>query len=357
MIFDDVLTIKNGRNQKAVENPKGKYPIYGSGGVMGYADDYICSANTVVIGRKGSINNPIFVECPFWNVDTAFGLKAKTDVLIPRYLYYFCKHFNFEKLNKTVTIPSLTKSDLLRIEIDLPEISKQQLIVSQLSKIEDVIALRQRQLKKLDELIKARFVELFGDPISNPNGWKTEKAETHIDLLSGFPFNSSQYTERGVNICGGLIIMPQRIEWNDCKHWCSIEGYEEYTLKKNDIVIALDRPWISEGFKIAMVDDEHLPALLIQRTARIRDIGINQFYLMYCFLLGGFDKHCNVTGSLVPHISAKDIRSFSIMLPPPELQEQFAAFVEQTDKSKVAVQAALDKAQLLFDSLMQKYFG
>ncbi|MCI6854916.1 MAG: restriction endonuclease subunit S [Firmicutes bacterium] len=357
MIFDDVLTIKNGRNQKAVENPKGKYPIYGSGGVMGYADDYICSANTVVIGRKGSINNPIFVECPFWNVDTAFGLEAKTDVLIPRYLYYFCKHFNFEKLNKTVTIPSLTKSDLLRIEIDLPEISKQQLIVSQLSKIEDVIALRQRQLKKLDELIKARFVELFGDPISNPNGWKTEKAETHIDLLSGFPFNSSQYTERGVNICGGLIIMPQRIEWNDCKHWCSIEGYEEYTLKKNDIVIALDRPWISEGFKIAMVDDEHLPALLIQRTARIRAIGINQFYLMYCFLLGGFDKHCNVTGSLVPHISAKDIRSFSIMLPPPELQEQFAAFVEQTDKSKVAVQAALDKAQLLFDSLMQKYFG
>lgn len=356
MIFDDVLTIKNGRNQKAVENPKGKYPIYGSGGVMGYADDYICSANTVVIGRKGSINNPIFVECPFWNVDTAFGLEAKTDVLIPRYLYYFCKHFNFEKLNKTVTIPSLTKSDLLRIEIDLPEISKQQLIVSQLSKIEDVIALRQRQLKKLDELIKARFVELFGDPISNPNGWKTEKAETHIDLLSGFPFNSSQYTERGVNICGGLIIMPQRIEWNDCKHWCSIEGYEEYTLKKNDIVIALDRPWISEGFKIAMVDDEHLPALLIQRTARIRAIGINQFYLMYCFLLGGFDKHCNVTGSLVPHISAKDIRSFSIMLPPPELQEQFAAFVEQTDKSKSAVQQSLEKLETLKKSLMQQYF-
>ena len=157
----------------------------------------------------------------------------------------------------------------------------------------------------------------------------------YIDLCSGFPFDSSQYTESGVNICGGLIIMPQRIEWNDCKHWCSTEGYEEYTLKKNDIVIALDRPWISEGFKIAMVDTEHLPALLIQRTARIRAIDINQFYLMYCFLLGGFDNHCNVTGSLVPHISAKDIRSFPIMLPPMGLQEQFAAFVEQVNKSKL----------------------
>ena len=151
--------------------------------------------------------------------------------------------------------------------------------------------------------------------------------------------------------------MPQRIEWGDCKHWCSIDGYEEYALNENDIVIALDRPWISEGFKIAMVEAEHLPALLIQRTARIRAIGLNQFYLMYCFLLGGFDKHCNVTGSLVPHISAKDIRSFAIMLPPIDLQEQFAAFVEQTDKSKLAIQQSLDKLELLKKSLMQEYFG
>ena len=78
---------------------------------------------------------------------------------------------------------------------------------------------------------------------------------------------------------------------------------------------------------------------------------------MYCFLLGGFDNHCNVTGSLVPHISAKDIRSFPIMLPPMGLQEQFAAFVEQVNKSRVAVQKSLDEAQLLFDSLMQQYFG
>lgn len=128
--------------------------------------------------------------------------------------------------------------------------------------------------------------------------------------------------------------MPQRIDWDSCKYWSSTEGLEEYTLQEKDIVMALDRPWISEGFKIAMVDADELPALLIQRTARIRAVDINQYYLMHCFALGGFDIHCNVTGSLVPHISAKDIRSFPIMLPPIELQEQFAAFVEQTDKSK-----------------------
>ena len=90
MRFSDVLDIRNGRNQRQVENENGKYPIYGSGGVMGHADDFICDAETVVIGRKGSINNPIFVDEPFWNVDTAFGLVAHKEVLLPKYLYYFC---------------------------------------------------------------------------------------------------------------------------------------------------------------------------------------------------------------------------------------------------------------------------
>ncbi len=175
MIFNDVLEIRNGRNQKNVENPDGKYPIYGSGGIMGYADDYICEADTVIIGRKGSINNPIFVEEPFWNVDTAFGLLAKRKVLLPRYLYYFCRNFDFERLNKAVTIPSLTKSDLLKIEIELPSMESQQKVVDRLSKIEQIIRMRKQELQRLDELIKARFIEMFGDPISNPFGWQVKK--------------------------------------------------------------------------------------------------------------------------------------------------------------------------------------
>ena len=255
------------------------------------------------------------------------------------------------------TMKHLTKPVFDSLPFYLPNIEEQKKIANELNKVSNLISLRKQQLAKLDELVKARFIEMFGDPVDNPKGWKKDKAENFIDLLSGFPFDSSKYTESGVNICGGLIIMPQRIEWGDCKHWCSIDGYEEYALNENDIVIALDRPWISEGFKIAMVEAEHLPALLIQRTARIRAIGLNQFYLMYCFLLGGFDKHCNVTGSLVPHISAKDIRSFAIMLPPIDLQEQFAAFVEQTDKSKLEIQKSLEKLEILKKSLMQKYFG
>ncbi len=276
---------------------------------------------------------------------------------ISEYLRYYFNYHKPNQLVKDAAYPSISLSDVGNLVVDMKPESERNEIVSVLQHTESIITLRQRQLQKLDELVKARFIELFGDPISNPKGWKKDKAESHIDLLSGYPFQSEQYVNDGINICGGLIIMPQKIQWQDCRHWPSVEGYEDYLLAEDDIVMALDRPWISEGFKIAQVDSTHLPALLIQRTARIRGIDVNQQYLFHCFVHGGFDKHSNVTGSLVPHISAKDIRSFEILLPPIKLQKQFAAFVKQVDKSKVAVQKALDEAQLLFDSLMQKYFG
>ena len=243
------------------------------------------------------------------------------------------------------------------MEINLISLEEQDNIVTLLEKIDDIVRKRKKELSALDNLIKARFVEMFGDPISNPKGYKKEAIEKHIDLLSGYPFKSEQYVDKGINICGGLIIMPQKIKWEECVHWESTDGYEDYLLNENDIVMALDRPWIAEGFKIAKIDANHLPALLIQRTARIRALDLNQDYLYYCFINGGFDRHSNVTGSLVPHISAKDIRSFKVMLPPIELQNQFADFVRAVDKSKVKVQKALNETQKLFDSLMQQYFG
>ena len=355
--FSDVLRIVNGKNQRAVENPNGKYPIYGSGGIMGYADDYICKPDTVIIGRKGSINKPIYVDTPFWNVDTAFGLEADTDVLFPKYLYYFCVRFDFEKLNTTVTIPSLTKQNLLGIEIPLPPLAIQREIAYNLDKVSEAIEQCRKILEKLDYLVKAKFAEMFGDPITNPMGWERDICRNHIDLLSGYPFQSENYVNTGIRICGGLIIMPQYIDWNNCKYWASSDGYEEFLLNEDDIVMALDRPWISNGFKIAMISKEALPALLIQRTARIRALDINQKFLYYSFLCGSFDNHCNITGSLVPHISSKDIMSFNILLPPLPLQEQFAEYVQKTDRAKAAVKKTLEKAQVLKAALMQKYFG
>jgi len=122
--WKDVLDIFNGKDYKAVQVDKGGYPVYGSGGIIARANDYICPAGTIIIGRKGSINNPILVNEKFWNVDTAFGIVPK-EIINISYLYYFCKHYNFNYLNKATTLPSLTKLDLLEIEINIPDLEEQ----------------------------------------------------------------------------------------------------------------------------------------------------------------------------------------------------------------------------------------
>ena len=272
--------------------------------------------------------------------------KNRLDI---KYFMYYLKSQNFKnQLYKYITGSAQLNfgpSHLKKISFPLCDIGEQRIIVNNMELITKIMDSYNEQLEKYDELVKARFIEMFGDPLLNPNGHLKEKIEKHINLLSGYPFKSEQYVEKGINICGGLIIMPQKIKWDECVHWSSVEGFEDYLLNENDIVMALDRPWISGGFKIAKVDAEHLPALLIQRTARIRSIDINQDYLYYCFITGGFDKHSNVTGSLVPHISAKDIRSFEIMIPPVELQNQFADFVQQVDKSRFDIKKSITELE------------
>ena len=124
-----VAKVIHGRNQSTVANPNGKYPIYGSGGIMGFADDYLCPEHCTIIGRKGTINNPILVETKFWNVDTAFGI-CPSECVDYLYLYYFCKSFNFAKLDKSTTLPSLTKASVEQIYIPLPPLAEQKLIAA-----------------------------------------------------------------------------------------------------------------------------------------------------------------------------------------------------------------------------------
>ena len=124
--WSNVLKIVNGRNQKAVEAEDGKYLICGSGGAMGKATNYLTKENSVIVGRKGNINKPILMREKYWNVDTAFGIEPNEEYINVEYLYMFCIFFDFEKLNKAVTIPSLTKADLLNIEIPIPDMRVQE---------------------------------------------------------------------------------------------------------------------------------------------------------------------------------------------------------------------------------------
>ena len=355
MTFEDVLEIKNGKNQRAVENPNGKYPIYGSGGIMGYADDYICNANTVIIGRKGNINKPIFVDEPFWNVDTAFGLEAKRELLLPRYLYYFCLRYDFEHLNKAVTIPSLTKADLLKINIDIPKIDTQTTIVDRLGKIEQIISFRNNQLRLLENLIKARFVEMFDDGKS-PLKTVEELCSDIVDC----PHTTPKYTGKLKNpAIRTSEIKKGYITW-DSMRYVSDEEYEERVSRlrpeTGDIVYGREGTFgnaaiLPEGYKFC----------LGQRVMLLRPdyTKCSSEYLLHAVISD--DVYRQAVGknnaSTVAHVNVKDVKQFKIPLPSFDKQNQFATFVHQVDKSKAQVQKSLNETQLLFDSLMQKYYG
>ena len=123
--WKDVLTIINGKAYGEDYKDAGTYPICGSGGIMGYGEKKMCHHDTIILGRKGNIDKPIYMTEDYWIVDTAFCLSADTELIHPVYLYYWCKQFDFQKLNKQAVLPSLTRSDLEQIDIQVPNMAEQ----------------------------------------------------------------------------------------------------------------------------------------------------------------------------------------------------------------------------------------
>ena len=333
MIFDDILEIKNGRNQKNVENPNGKYPIYGSGGIMGYADDYICEADTVIIGRKGSINNPIYVEEPFWNVDTAFGLSAKREILMPRYLYYFCQYFDFERLNKAVTIPSLTKSDLLKIELKLPTIETQKKIVDRLIKVEQIIQLKKRELQKLDTLVKSRFVELFGNPISNSYGLP----EATLPELGEFGRGVSKHRPRNdPRLLDGEYPLIQTGDIANTDLYITL-----YNSTYSELGLQQSKMWnkgtlcITIAANIAKTAilrfDACFPDSVVGFNANERT---NNIFIHYWFSFFQSILESQAPESAQKNINLKILSELKVIVPKKEKQDEFVEFINQLDKSK-----------------------
>ena len=161
-IWNEVVTIKNGRDYKKVLVSDGGYPVVGTGGEIARASKYLCPENTIVVGRKGSINNPMLMKEKFWNVDTAFGVIPNSDYLHYQYFYCFCKFYNFMKLNKATTLPSTTKADLLKIRINIPPLELQNHFASFVKEIDKSRSRIQKSLEASQELFYSLMQEYFG---------------------------------------------------------------------------------------------------------------------------------------------------------------------------------------------------
>ena len=354
--WSDVLTIINGRNQNAVECEDGEYPIYGSGGVMGKANDYLCPPNCTIIGRKGNINKPIYVETKFWNVDTAFGLSANEEILNPRYLYYFCVDYNFERHNKAVTIPSLTKADLLKIEMCLPPLDKQKSIVGELDKINELIRLKKEQLKDYDNLAQSIFYEMFGDPVVNEKGWEVKKlGELCVSKLKYGSGASAVDFDGNIRYVRITDINEDGTLNNDIKSPNIVD--DEYLLNVGDIVFARSGATVGKTYLHRKNNIKCLYAGYLIKATLNTKMALPIY--VFQFTQSKYYKdwvNLNARAVAQPNINAKQYGDLQIPLPPLTLQQVFAQRIELIEQQKAEIQSTIADLKTLLASRMQYWF-
>ena len=302
----------------------------------------------------------MFVETKFWNVDTPFGLSANEEFLNPRYLYYFCVDYNFERHNKAVTIPSLTKADLLKIEMCLPTLNKQKSIVEELDKINELIRLKKEQLTDYDNLAQSIFYEMFGDPVVNEKGWEERTMQdlcvNIVDCPHSTPKKVDYITDypciRTSELRGGSI------------SWATMQYLDE---DEYNIRIARLKPEAGDivfGREGTIGDAVILPLgynfSLGQRTMLLRaDTSIVSNIFLHRIILSDWIKHqieyVNVS-STVAHVNIKDFKKFTVPLPPLQLQQVFASRITQIEALKAEVQRTISDLETLLASRMQYWF-
>ena len=316
----------------------------------------VIPANTVVMSFKLSIGKTAITAEDMYSNEAimAFHDRHVVDIL-PEYIYYMFKYKNWDEgSNKAVMGKTLNKATLSEVEIDICSMEEQREIVNVLDKMMTVLEGRGAELALLDDLIKARFVELFGDLKSNSKGWKIVEFKECADIDTNMIHNFEGYEEyphigiESIEKETGRLVGYRTIAEDGV-----ISG--KYLFSPAHIIYSKIRPNLN---KVALPDFEGLcsadayPILVKEGICNREYLGYtlrSKYFLDYIL---AFSNRTNL-----PKVNKKQVEGFTLPLPLIEVQEQFTDFVKQVDKSKVAVQKALDETQVLFDSLMQEYFG
>ena len=339
------------------------YPVYGANGVIGYYDSYNHEQETVIITCRGATCGTVNLTHPrSYVTGNAMCLDNVKDSVDIKYLFYSMQAYDFTKVISGTAQPQITRVGLEKVEFALPSLDVQREIVSILDKIDTLIEKRRLQLKKLDDLIKARFVEMFGNPETNSKGWAEISLSEKLNVLGGYAFKSDQFEETGGipvlrigNINSGYFKPVNMVYWKEDR------SLERYAMYPGDLVMSLTGTVGKDDYgNVCILGNAYEMYYLNQRNAKLElKDGLDKYYLAELLKFSQVKKKLTgiSRGIRQANISNKDILNLVAPIPPMELQQQFADFVAQIDKSKATVQKALDETQILFDSLMQQYFG
>ncbi len=350
--FIDIMIdcTKHGRKIKKGDYlEEGKYPVIDQGQkqCVGYSNEEEGLFNDVPAIIFGDHTRVIkYIDEPFFlGADGVKVLRSKDNNVDYRYLYYALRNVKIENTGYNRHFKWLKES-----KIRFPELNKQQKIATVLGKVERVIELKEKELKELDLLIKSRFIELFGYPVSNTMNWDVAPmGEVAPTQKYNGSFDDSVWLLNldMVEAQSGKVLDYNIVEVDEV-------GNSTGAFDTSNVLYSKLRPYLNKVVipeRKGFATSELVPLKPNQKL-------LNREYLAYMLRSDEFVTMITekVAGAKMPRVSMNDFRGFSVPLPPANLQNQFSRIVNHVDKLKVEVQKSLDETQLLFDSLMQEYF-
>lgn len=323
----------------------GTYPVYGASGYLGNIDSYHQDKPYIAIVKDGAGIGRTTILPPKSSVIGTMQYLIPKENVMPEYLYYVVKHMRLQKYYTGATIPHIYFKDYQNEEFNLADSIRQREIVKVLKNVEDTIRYQEIEINKFDELIKARFIEMF----KSVNDKVT--IGSLCDVTSGYSFKS-----KDINSSNGIKLLQIGNVFFDNVNWETLNylpdgyniKYSKFLLNEGDIVVALTRPIIQSlgNVKACVVRELDVPCLLNQRVGRItpkKNIDANLEFIYECLMMNDFTKYVEscCIGCSQPNISVHDIENYLVPNVSLKQQERFVLFKKQVDKSRFDIKKSI----------------
>ena len=359
----DLCNPKQWKTIAAKELLEEGYPVYGANGIVGYWREYNHETETLAIACRGTCGTVNVIPPKSYINGNAMCLDNISDDVDLKYLFYYLKAYDFNKVISGTAVPQITIESLKKIDVLIPSKKEQKRIVYIFDILSQIIESKEKENKRYDDLIKARFIEMFGDPIDNPREYPVHQLSEYIMSLTSGSRGWAQYcvddgeewfiTIKNVNNCHISIDNMQPVNAPDNAEAKRTKVHE------GDLLISITADLGRTGVVTKEIAEygayinQHLSCIRLNR-----DVLNPLFVAHYMESPAGKEQFIAKNQSAVKAgLNFNSINSLKIMVPPLAEQNRFIDFIKLVDKSREAVKKSLEKTQQLYNSLMQEYFG
>jgi type I restriction enzyme S subunit len=354
----DVCEFLYGDGLTEAERRGGEFPVYGSNGIVGWHDRPLTKEPTIVVGRKGSIGEIHLSEMPCWPIDTTYYVQLKKKPCDLIWLYYTLLALDLTKLNKSAAVPGLNRNDAYEKEIPLLPLDEQKRIAAILSKADRLRRLRRYARELSDGYLGSVFLEMFGDPVSNPMGWDITSLGEICSLIRDGVHETPPYVPSGVPFITVKNIVTGRLDFQNT-NFVSEEVHSELTSRvkpeRGDILVSKDG---TIGVPCVVDTDREFSIFVSVALLKPRRRIVDPIFLVQQIRSDAVQRQIRqgTKGIAIRHLHLEDFKRLIILLPPLKHQREFVRIIRKFERLRAQQQEAERQAEHLFQSLLHRAF-